>query len=349
MSRAAPARIGGRARPAGGPLRVLTWNLFHGRAGPAAGQSLLGEFAGQSAGWAWPVVPRQRGPALVAAGPRPASGAEAVRALARATPSSPPAVAGRRPRSARAPERRVARLVRGRGGRGERPAPRPPRPCPSDGSPGSSGWPRGACGSASTTSRAAAGRRASTAVGPRRPDTSSPGLAATGRCPPVGDEWRWGRPDPRPDPRAADGVRRARICGPAGGPPRPALIVNAPASVGHRYDGPARAQSAARSGLPARGACPAARVDPDARPLFCRPTCTDPRPTAARRPGRPPLAVGVGAASEGLYMVVLRYLDVVLLVLAAPVASRSGPPCSATPSAAGRGSSSASSPRATGA
>jgi hypothetical protein len=38
------------------------------------------------------------------------------------------------------------------------------------------------------------------------------------------------------------------------------------------------------------------------------------------------LAVGVAAESEGLYMMVLRYLDVVLLVLAAPVAFALGAP-----------------------
>jgi hypothetical protein len=38
------------------------------------------------------------------------------------------------------------------------------------------------------------------------------------------------------------------------------------------------------------------------------------------------LAVGVAAESEGLYMVVLRYLDVVLLVLGAPVAFALGAP-----------------------
>ncbi|MEA2265889.1 MAG: hypothetical protein QOE27_1472 [Solirubrobacteraceae bacterium] len=38
------------------------------------------------------------------------------------------------------------------------------------------------------------------------------------------------------------------------------------------------------------------------------------------------MAVGVAAESEGLYMVVLRYLDVVLLVLGAPVAFALGAP-----------------------
>jgi endonuclease/exonuclease/phosphatase family metal-dependent hydrolase len=34
-------------------LTVLTWNLFHGRAVPAAGRSLLGEFAEALAAWDW--------------------------------------------------------------------------------------------------------------------------------------------------------------------------------------------------------------------------------------------------------------------------------------------------------
>jgi endonuclease/exonuclease/phosphatase family metal-dependent hydrolase len=35
------------------PLRVLTWNLMHGRAQPPAGQYLLDEFAAALAGWQW--------------------------------------------------------------------------------------------------------------------------------------------------------------------------------------------------------------------------------------------------------------------------------------------------------
>ena len=34
-------------------MRVLTWNLYHGRAEPPAGRDLLGEFAARLAGWAW--------------------------------------------------------------------------------------------------------------------------------------------------------------------------------------------------------------------------------------------------------------------------------------------------------
>jgi endonuclease/exonuclease/phosphatase family metal-dependent hydrolase len=35
------------------PLRVLTWNLKHGRAVPPAGRDLLHEFAGALSGWPW--------------------------------------------------------------------------------------------------------------------------------------------------------------------------------------------------------------------------------------------------------------------------------------------------------
>jgi endonuclease/exonuclease/phosphatase family metal-dependent hydrolase len=37
-------------------VRVLTWNLFHGRAVPPAGRSLLPEFASAIAGWRWDVA-----------------------------------------------------------------------------------------------------------------------------------------------------------------------------------------------------------------------------------------------------------------------------------------------------
>ena len=54
------------------PLRVLTWNLFHGRAVPPAGRALPGEFAASLAGWEWDVAllqecPRWWPPALAAA------------------------------------------------------------------------------------------------------------------------------------------------------------------------------------------------------------------------------------------------------------------------------------------
>jgi endonuclease/exonuclease/phosphatase family metal-dependent hydrolase len=52
-------------------VRVLTWNLFHGRSRPGAGRSLLNEFAAAIAGWAWDVALLQEvppwWPALLAA------------------------------------------------------------------------------------------------------------------------------------------------------------------------------------------------------------------------------------------------------------------------------------------
>ena len=43
-------------------VRVLTWNLFHGRAVPPAGRDLLDEFAGALAGWAWDLALLQEVP-----------------------------------------------------------------------------------------------------------------------------------------------------------------------------------------------------------------------------------------------------------------------------------------------
>lgn len=43
-------------------IRVLTWNLFHGRALPPAGRPLLTEFAGALAGWSWDVALLQEVP-----------------------------------------------------------------------------------------------------------------------------------------------------------------------------------------------------------------------------------------------------------------------------------------------
>jgi endonuclease/exonuclease/phosphatase family metal-dependent hydrolase len=53
-------------------VRVLTWNLYHGRALPPAGHALLGAFAAALAGWEWDVallqeVPPWWPPALAAA------------------------------------------------------------------------------------------------------------------------------------------------------------------------------------------------------------------------------------------------------------------------------------------
>jgi endonuclease/exonuclease/phosphatase family metal-dependent hydrolase len=43
-------------------VRVLTWNLFHGRAEPPAGRPLLREFAAALAGWEWDVALLQEVP-----------------------------------------------------------------------------------------------------------------------------------------------------------------------------------------------------------------------------------------------------------------------------------------------
>ena len=43
-------------------MRVLTWNLYHGRSRPPAGRSLEREFAAALAGWAWDVALLQEAP-----------------------------------------------------------------------------------------------------------------------------------------------------------------------------------------------------------------------------------------------------------------------------------------------
>jgi endonuclease/exonuclease/phosphatase family metal-dependent hydrolase len=43
-------------------MRVLTWNLFHGRAVPSAGRDLQAEFAAALAGWTWDVALLQEVP-----------------------------------------------------------------------------------------------------------------------------------------------------------------------------------------------------------------------------------------------------------------------------------------------
>jgi endonuclease/exonuclease/phosphatase family metal-dependent hydrolase len=52
-------------------LRVLTWNLMHGRSVPSAGEDLIDEFAGALAGWEWDLALLQEvppwWPALLAA------------------------------------------------------------------------------------------------------------------------------------------------------------------------------------------------------------------------------------------------------------------------------------------
>jgi endonuclease/exonuclease/phosphatase family metal-dependent hydrolase len=43
-------------------MRILTWNLFHGRALPAAGRDLMDDFAAALAGWDWDVALLQEVP-----------------------------------------------------------------------------------------------------------------------------------------------------------------------------------------------------------------------------------------------------------------------------------------------
>src|SRR4051812_50125399 len=43
-------------------VRVLTWNLFHGRAVPPAGRPLLAEYATTIAGWGWELALLQEVP-----------------------------------------------------------------------------------------------------------------------------------------------------------------------------------------------------------------------------------------------------------------------------------------------
>jgi endonuclease/exonuclease/phosphatase family metal-dependent hydrolase len=62
-------------------VRVLTWNLYHGRARPPAGRALLPEFKAALAGWEWDVALLQEVPPWWPAELGLACGASAVRAL----------------------------------------------------------------------------------------------------------------------------------------------------------------------------------------------------------------------------------------------------------------------------
>ena len=62
-------------------MRVLTWNLFHGRARPPAGRALLDEFAAALAGWQWDVALLQEVPPWWPPRLARATGAEAHRVL----------------------------------------------------------------------------------------------------------------------------------------------------------------------------------------------------------------------------------------------------------------------------
>ena len=62
-------------------MRVLTWNLFHGRSRPPAGRSLLNEYAAALAGWEWDVALLQEAPPWWPPLLGRAAGAEAHRVL----------------------------------------------------------------------------------------------------------------------------------------------------------------------------------------------------------------------------------------------------------------------------
>jgi endonuclease/exonuclease/phosphatase family metal-dependent hydrolase len=62
-------------------MRVLSWNLFHGRAVPGAGRELLADFAAALAGWEWDVALLQEVPPWWPAALAEAAGAEQRAAL----------------------------------------------------------------------------------------------------------------------------------------------------------------------------------------------------------------------------------------------------------------------------
>ena len=62
-------------------MRVLTWNLFHGRAQPAARRDLLAEFAALLGGWSWDLALLQEVPPWWPAALARSSGAEQRTAL----------------------------------------------------------------------------------------------------------------------------------------------------------------------------------------------------------------------------------------------------------------------------
>jgi len=81
-------------------MRVLVWNLFHGRALPPAGRGLLGEFAGLIAQWEWDVALLQEVPPWWPGPLARAAGAEQRTALT----SRNALLAGRRALAARHPD-----------------------------------------------------------------------------------------------------------------------------------------------------------------------------------------------------------------------------------------------------
>lgn len=80
-------------------MYVLTWNLFHGRAKPAAGRPLLVEFAAALAGWEWDVALLQEVPPWWAANLAHACGADhaASRTSRNSLPAARAAIARRNP------------------------------------------------------------------------------------------------------------------------------------------------------------------------------------------------------------------------------------------------------------
>jgi endonuclease/exonuclease/phosphatase family metal-dependent hydrolase len=62
-------------------VRVLTWNLLHGRSVPSAGRDLTGEFAARLAGWEWEVALLQEVPPWWPAQLARATGSHASRVL----------------------------------------------------------------------------------------------------------------------------------------------------------------------------------------------------------------------------------------------------------------------------
>ncbi len=226
-----------------GRMRVLTWNLFHGRAVPPAGHELLGAFAATLAGWSWDVallqeVPPWWPPALArGSGRERAHRADVAQRAAAAAPGGRRALARphevqrrRAPtrsscaaqriaehrRAPAAPAARAARRARRAPGRTAPGSPTSTRRC----TPRSARRP---------TSRAPATARAR--AGPATRPSSS---AATSTC---AGPWSPGlrarrRPRRRPRPRPRLGRRRAA----ASCPSAAALSDHAPVLVELRKD-----------------------------------------------------------------------------------------------------------------
>lgn len=88
-------------------MRVLTWNLYHGRAEPPAGRDLQDEFAAAIAGWRWDVALLQEVPPWW-----PAALAEACAADVRSVPTARNSLPGLR----RFVARRAPDLIKSNGG-----------------------------------------------------------------------------------------------------------------------------------------------------------------------------------------------------------------------------------------